>query len=105
MLLNIRTQGFELTDAIKRYVDNHVRFGITRYSQRVSRVDVTLLDINGPKGGEDKRCRIKLKLDGMKPIIVQETSPDLYKAIGNCASRLKRTSDRHIDRQRQFARL
>ena len=41
-------------------------------SARVSRATVRFEDANGPKGGIDNICRIKLMLDGLPPVVVEK---------------------------------
>ena len=105
MMITIKSRGFSLTQGLKEFIEDRMRLIFTRYGQHVSRIDITLLDINGPKGGEDKRCKIRLKLDGMPSIIIQETDTDMYEAINNCGSRLKRTVSRKLDKVKQYSKF
>ena len=55
MKIFLQTQGFELTSAI----DTHVRKQLGRHlagsQNNIIAIDVFLSDINGPKGGVEKR--------------------------------------------------
>lgn len=101
MILSVQSLGFSLTPGLKDFVETRTRLIVSRYGHRVSRIDVTLLDVNGPKGGEDKRCRIRMKIEGMPSIVIQDTDKDMYDAINSCTSRLRRTLIRKLDRGRQ----
>jgi putative sigma-54 modulation protein len=69
---------------------------LSRYEEKIIRVDVSLFDINGPKGGEDKCCKIIIKINGSSSIVVQETAEDLYDAINTSSRRAKRAINRQL---------
>lgn len=98
MQIKIQARGFSLSQALQEYIESKIRLALSRYSDRLSRIDVTLLDINGPKGGEDMRCRILCRPEGGESIVIEETAEDMYDAINACAHRMKRATDRHFTR-------
>jgi hypothetical protein len=50
--------------------ERRVRFVLRRLSQRVTRADVQFSDVNGPRGGVDKRCQIELRAAGGGAVVV-----------------------------------
>ena len=98
MLIKIQTRGFTLSQSLKEYVESKIRLMFERYRVKISRIDVMLLDVNGPKGGEDMRCSIRFKPNGFPPIVIQETAADMYDAINTCTHRMKRAANRHFNR-------
>jgi putative sigma-54 modulation protein len=101
MQLDIQTQGFDLTYAISGYIDRRLASGLGRSAHHVSRVAVLLADINGPRGGIDKRCRIRVRLDPSVEVVVEDTQSDLYTAIDRAAKRVGRSVARKLGRQRR----
>jgi len=101
MHIDIQTQGFELTEGLRHYTERHLAFGLGRSAHQVRRVAVFLADINGPKGGIDKRCRIRVNLAPSLEVVVEDNQADLYQAIDRAAERVGRTVARHVGRQRQ----
>jgi ribosome-associated translation inhibitor RaiA len=65
---------------------------------------VQLSDINGPRGGIDKRCQIEVQLKGTPNVVIEDVEADLYAAIDRAAERVGRTVARRLSRQRAFAR-
>jgi putative sigma-54 modulation protein len=102
MNLHIYSKGFKLTDAIREYAESRTRYAITRISYKVSSVKVILSDENGPRGGVDKKCQISLKMEGFNDLVVQEMDEDLYEAISRCTVRLRRVSQRKVERMRDL---
>jgi len=66
---------------------------------------VRLSDINGPRGGNDKRCRIKVPLAGRQDVVIEDTEADLYVAIDRAADRTERALARRLERLREHRQV
>src|SRR5690348_11454278 len=62
MQLEMRGVNCEMDDALKDHVERRLRFALGRLAARIGRMTVLLSDVNGPRGGIDKRCRIVVTL-------------------------------------------
>jgi putative sigma-54 modulation protein len=96
MQIAIQTHGFPLTGALEKHVQDRLRFTFSRVADRVRRVRITLSDINGPRGGVDKRCLIEARLDGIPSVVIQDLQSDLYIAIDRAAGRAARSVMRKL---------
>jgi ribosomal subunit interface protein len=96
MQIIIRAPGFSLTDAIENHVHTRLGFAFSRSSSRVRRIHITLSDLNGPRGGIDKRCLIDVHLDGLAAVVVEDVQSDMYTAIDRAAGRAARTVMRRL---------
>jgi ribosomal subunit interface protein len=105
MQIDIQTQGFTLTDALQDYVERRLQSVIGSRDQRVLRTQVRLSDINGPRGGIDKRCQLIIEIAGDRDVVVRDTSGNMYAAIDNAAGRIKRSLGRRLTRLRRSKRL
>lgn len=103
MKLDIYTTGFSLTNSLKNYTAAHMRFALNRHDALILRARIWLANINGPRGGVDKRCQIELKLAGQNNIVIEDVETDLYVAIDRACERCMRTLARRIQRTRQFS--
>jgi len=65
---------------------------------RISKIQMTLSDVNGPKGGVDKRCLIVLKLKGQADIIVEALHEQVHGAIDNAVNRVQTALHRRVNR-------
>jgi ribosomal subunit interface protein len=104
MQLDIQTNGFSLTDGIRDYTKRRLQFALHRNDRCIVSVRVRLADINGPRGGIDKRCQIDLSLAGQNDIVIEDTETNLYVAIDRASDRCARTLSRRLERLREFSR-
>lgn len=99
MQIDIQSRGFSLTDALLSHARRRLVSAMSYCSGHVNRVIIRLSDINGPRGGADKRCHIQVVLAGIPDVIVEETEVDLYGAIDRASDRARRSVFRKVDRQ------
>lgn len=99
MRLDIRGRHLTLTPALLDRVTRRLRFALGRLDRSVGRVTVRLGDVNGPRGGIDKSCRVQLHAAG-RPITIEELDPDMYAAIDRAAERVGRAVERALARLR-----
>ncbi len=96
MRIDIRTKGFTLTDALREQTERRLRFALGGLGSRLGRVGVTLADENGPRGGVDKRCTVRLKLPAQPAIVIEQQDTDLYVAISCAVERAARALTRQL---------
>ena len=101
MQFDIQTKGFSLTESLRNYTEKRMEFALHRNDKHILRTCVWLADINGPRGGIDKRCQVELKLAGQNSIVIEDTEADLYVAIDRACERAMRTLKRRLERLRQ----
>lgn len=100
MNINIHTQNFTLTPAIREQTHTRLSSALNRFTDQICQIDVHMQDVNGhAKGGEDKRVLINVRPFGITPIVVETVSDDLYKAIAIASKRSKRALKRAIHKQ------
>ena len=99
MQIDIQSLNFTLTDGLRERVEHRLRFALTRFQDQLGAINVRLSDINGPRGGVDKRCLVRIKATGSSDIVVVDTEADLYVAVDRAVGRAQRT----LERQRQRA--
>jgi putative sigma-54 modulation protein len=98
MQIDIQTRHFCSSEALRSYAEWRLRFALTCVDNHIQRIVVRLSDINGPRGGEDKRCHLQVVLSGLPDVVVEDVEADLYFAIDRAADRAGRTVMRKVDR-------
>ena len=79
-------QATELRDLTER----RVRFVLRRLGWLVPRAEVQMSDVNGPRGGIDKRCQVELRTDGAGSVVVASVSNNWRTALDNALARAAR---------------
>jgi len=74
-----------------------VRDALERYSDRITRVEVHLNDLNSVKGGSnDKRCVMEARLAGLGPVAVNHEAQNLNLAIDGAMEKLERAIEHKL---------
>ena len=82
------------SESLNRHVEDVVHGALERFSERITRVEVHLNDVNGPKAGEnDHRCMIEARLGGLRPIAVTHEAATLDESLDGAARKLQRMLD------------
>ncbi len=103
MNVQIHASDFTLTDGMREHIAWRAVHATSHGRDLVSRLVVHLGDVNGPRGGVDKRCGLELRLKGAQPLIVDDVQTDLYIAIDRAFERIGRSLHRRLARRRGFA--
>ena len=103
MQLEIQARNFSLTRAMRAHIERRLAFALSTCFRHVRHILVRLSDVNGPRGGSDKRCQLEVMLPGQS-VLVEDTEADLYVAINRASARAGRTVMRQLRRKRHLNR-
>jgi ribosome-associated translation inhibitor RaiA len=85
----IQAQGIHITDEIKRQMFEKLALALDRLEKDILDVSVCLEDINGPLlGGEDKACRIVVRLRKQDSLVVEDIDESVEMVIDRVTDRL-----------------
>ncbi|MEO3714950.1 HPF/RaiA family ribosome-associated protein [Roseateles flavus] len=84
--------------------EQRIRFALRRLAWRVPRAEVQLSDLNGPKGGLDKRCQIALRTDGAGTVVVASVARHWRTALDQALARAARFLVRQWRRTHEHGR-
>lgn len=81
-------------------VESTLKSELSRFSDRITRVEVQLSDENGSQksGDSDKRCVLEARLTGMQPIKVSADGSSVEQALDGAADKLEKTLKRTLGR-------
>lgn len=60
-------------------IESIAREGLSRFSDRITRVDLHLSDVNGNQGGVDKQCVIEVRPKGLDPVVTTDQAETVDK--------------------------
>jgi hypothetical protein len=96
----IRAQGMELTGDDRIRVRRSVGLKLGKFAAALERVSVRLEDLNGPRGGVDQVCRIKVVVPGQPSVVFEGRHASLDAAIDRALAGAERGVRRRLQRRR-----
>lgn len=100
MDIHVVDRNVQLTSVQHDNLERCLHFALDRFASLIRTVDVSFSDVNGPKGGEDVLCRMKIGLQGMGPVIIQGTGCSVDAVAAETADRAAMTIARRQSRLR-----
>ena len=88
-----------VNNELSRRVVADVNKALERFNDRITRVEVHLSDVSGPKPGiQDKRCLMEARPAGLDPVAVSNQAATLEEAVRGAAQKLQRLLDSFFGR-------
>lgn len=78
-----------------------VQFALRRLNGVVPRAKVQFSDVNGPRGGIDKRCQVELMAEGSDHVVIASLARDWRTALDRSLSRATRTLTRSLQKRQK----
>ncbi len=100
MLCDIFSPHFPVTEALNGHIRASFKNILLHYEDRIRIMKVRLTDVNGPKGGEDKVCRLQVQVDHHPSVNTEGRHTDLYSAITLAVHRMERSLAPMLDETR-----
>lgn len=101
MDLRIHGHHVEITDSIRGHIESAFDAALGQHERWIMEITVRLEDVNGPKGGVDKRCLAEIHVKPSGTVVLEEKQEDLYAAINVVADRAKQVVGRKIAKTRE----
>ena len=99
MQIRLIDRSIQTTPGMLEFVHSHITAAVRQFASRVREIRVQIADVNGPKGGLDKRCVILATVSGGRGhVIARHRDSEFYATIAGAAHALKRLVARRIDR-------
>jgi CBS domain-containing protein len=96
----IRSVGTALDTTDHAYLRRKLGAKLGKFASSIERVSVRIEDVNGPRGGVDKRSRIKVVLSGLPSVMVEEQHHTLQAAMDRALDRTETAVRRSLQRRR-----
>ncbi|HEX4915703.1 MAG TPA: hypothetical protein VFV51_17215 [Vicinamibacterales bacterium] len=84
--------------ALRKLARQRVAAALGRFSSRIESLRVRFADVNGPKGGDDQRCIVEVRLRvPARTTVIEDIDSNAAAAISRAAERAARAVSRIID--------
>jgi putative sigma-54 modulation protein len=102
MKIDIRLRGLSEAGPLRAHTQRQLHFHLARFTTAVNEVVVRVTDVNGPKGGVDKRCQLLVRLERGGSITVHVDGADARGAVDHAIERAVRMIGRELARARAW---
>lgn len=88
MLWNLHSSNVEWTQELKDHLERRLRFALSRFAPKISKVNIYVADHNGPKGGIDKSCQIIVQIPGLTNVVAKTVDTEWIACIDRATTRI-----------------
>ena len=100
----IRAEGSGMGADDRAYLRRKLGRRLDKFSADVLRVSVRMADINGPRGGIDWQCRIKVVLRGLPSVMVESRELSVQLSMDRALAKLGTAVRRALQQRRTVLR-
>jgi ribosome-associated translation inhibitor RaiA len=98
--VHVRVIGVELDDDERAYIRRKLGMKLGKFATSIERISVRVTDLNGPRGGIDQVCNVKVVLSGLPSVVIERRHAALHAAIDGALRATERAVRRCVDRRR-----
>ena len=100
MNVNILDRNVGVTAGQREHIERCLQSAFDRFDSYIRTVDISLTDVNGPRGGDDLQCCMKVVLQGKRQIVVEGKGVSVEAIVAETADRAALAVSRRLDRLR-----
>ena len=105
MQFEIRGRDIDISQVLRDHIERRLGFALDRFAGRIRQVHVTLGDLNGPRCGIDKCCKLAISLDRPSTFVLESHASNVYAAIDCVADKAATCIGRRLKRPHGRNRL
>jgi ribosome-associated translation inhibitor RaiA len=95
----IRAVGAQVDAGDRAYIRRKLGTKLGKFARAIERASVRIRDVNGPRGGTDKACTIKVVLVALPSVVVEQRRASLRTAMDAALQRTERAVRRSVQRR------
>ena len=101
MRVQVRIRGVDGPAELVEHAERRVHHHLSRCGRQVTGVTVSLSDVNGPRGGNDKRCQVTVTGQLIGTLHLAETHEDARSGVDVALARLSHSVGRSVQHARE----
>ncbi len=90
MQIQINSPHETVSPTFSEHIENNIQSVLGPYENRLTRVEIHFKDLNGHKGGVDKRCAIEVRPSGMGPLAADDEGENVRDAFKGALDKIER---------------
>ncbi|HEX5458536.1 MAG TPA: CBS domain-containing protein [Steroidobacteraceae bacterium] len=94
--VRVRASEGDLGMGDRAYIRQSLGERLGRFATAIERVSVRTEDVNGPRGGTDRMCRIKVVLEGLPTVVLERRDASLSAAVDEALAAAETAVDRAL---------
>lgn len=102
MNIYVNTKRAGISPGFKFDMERRLGRMYRKASHFIRRVNLTVTDVNGPKGGVDKLCKLRVSMFGFPSIVVITKRDTSEKAFVDALKKVNQTLFRRIKKHQRF---
>lgn len=99
---NVRVSGVRLDDDERAYIKKKLGMKLGKFATSIERVSIRVKDVNGPRGGVDQLCRVKVVLSGLPSVVFESRAASPRDAINGALTGAERAVRAVVRRKRMM---
>jgi len=104
MEVQIKAKGLPAAKNLRNHAARRVRSALERFGHAIQSVTVRMSDINGPRGGADKLCRIVIQMKN-RSVVMEELGSDMRRVVDRLSDRVQYSVSRQMGKLTRVSRL
>jgi ribosome-associated translation inhibitor RaiA len=97
--IHVRATGLPIEKSDRDYLRRKLHLRLGKFARNIERVSVRIGDTNGPRGGVDKTCAIKVVLPRVPSVVVTVQAASLKEAMDGALQAITRAVRRLLQRR------
>jgi hypothetical protein len=97
--VHIRSAARDLSADDRTYIRRKLGRTLGKFAGNIVRVSIRTHDVNGPRGGVDRVCRIKVVLIGLPSVLFEKRDPAMNAAVDGALSGIEEAVRRVVQRR------
>jgi hypothetical protein len=99
LITNIHSGSIRIDPETASRIDGAFNAALDRFKDSIRAVEVRLVDLNGPKGGVDKRCSVQVRLYPRGLVVVRSLGASLLEAANVACDKTRQLVARKLDKR------
>ncbi|MGE5054129.1 MAG: HPF/RaiA family ribosome-associated protein [Acidobacteriota bacterium] len=104
MQIHITGREVKPSNRLREHIQRRLNFPLQRFAPHIRKLHVQVRDLNGPRGGVDKSCQVKVFLMSGSTRVLEERAPSAYLAINSVVDKAATSIARRLQKNHDHRR-